>query len=133
MSESTPNNQPNIAQLTEATFKDAVKTYIELHDEIQKASKDLSLLRKQKDTISEQIIDFMKRYDIDEFQVPDGKLMRKESKRQETLKKEYILGCLTSSLGEEKAQAIFKTMNEQRSVTVGNILMRTRQGKTTAE
>jgi hypothetical protein len=128
------NDMANQApQLNEATFKDAVRTYIELHDEITKATKDMRDLKKQKDTISKQILGFMQRHKIDEFQVPDGKLMRKTSKRQESLKKEYIVSCLNSALGEEKAQAVLKTMHEQRNVTETDILLRTRQGKSTAD
>ena len=126
------SDQPTLKQLNEATFKDAVRTYIELYDEIQKATKDMRALKKQKETISEQIIDFMARHKIDEFQVPDGKLMRKKSKRQESLRKEYIVGCLNTALGEEKAMALIKAMNDQRSVTESDILLRTRLGRTTA-
>ena len=134
MSNQSPSPAPRQGtQLNEETFKDAVRTYIELYDEIQKCTKDMRSLKKQKVSISDQILEFMDRHKIDEFKVPDGKLMKKLSKRQESLKRDYVVHCLNQQLGEEKAQAIFKAMNDQRKITAADVLLRTRNGQTTAD
>ena len=70
-------------QLTESSFKDGVRTYIELHDELTRSSKTLRDMKKKKDELGNAILTFMRDNRIDEFQVGDGKLMRKQSKRTE--------------------------------------------------
>jgi hypothetical protein len=102
--------------LTEVTFKDAVRTFIELHDEITLCTKGLRDLKKKKQDLSDAILRFMKDNSIDEFQVPDGKLSRKTSKRTEGVKKDHIINCLKSSLGsDEQAEAILQMINAQRN------------------
>lgn len=117
-------------QLSEVTFKDAVRTYIELHDEIEKCVKGLRELKKKKQEMSNAILEFMKINQIDEFQVPDGKLQRKTSKRTEGVKKDHIINCLKSSLGnEQQAEAILQMINEQRNTFETESLRRTVQRK----
>jgi hypothetical protein len=120
--------------LSETTFKDGVRTYIELYDELVKSQKTLRDLKKKKDELGAAILDFMKTNKIDEFQVADGSLRRKTSKRTEGLKKEYIINSLKAALGsEDKVEAVFTQMNAHRNVTEGESLRRTRQGRSTAE
>lgn len=121
-------------QLTESSFKDGVRTYIELHDELTRSSKTLRDMKKKKDELGSAILAFMRDNRIDEFQVGDGKLMRKNTKRTEALKKEYIINSLKVALGsDEKVEAIFMQMNANRNVTECESLRRTRMGKTTAD
>ena len=102
--------------LTEVTFKDAVRTFIELHDEITLCTKGLRDLKKKKQDLSDAILRFMKDNNIDEFQVPDGKLSRKTSKRTEGVKKDHIINCLKSSFGsDEQTEAILQMINAQRN------------------
>ena len=121
-------------QLTEGTFKDGVRAYIELYDELLASGKALRDLRKKKDELGQAILKFMKDNRIDEFQVGDGKLMRKNTKRTEALKKEYIINSLKAALGDdERVDAVLTQMNANRHVTECESLRRTRQGKTTTE
>ena len=123
-----------VPQLTETTFKDAVRTYIEVYDELMASAKALREMRKKKDAIGASILGFMKARKIDEFQLGDGKLMRKNSKRIETLKKEYVIQGLKAALGDDaRADAVMSQMNANRSVTECEQLRRTRQGKSTAD
>jgi hypothetical protein len=122
------------APLSETTFKDAVRTYIELYDELVKSQKELKDLRKKKDELGSNILKFMRDHKIDEFQVGDGKLMRKNTKKTEALKKEYIIQSLKAALGsEDKVDAVFAQMNAHRNVAEAESLRRTRQGRSTAE
>jgi hypothetical protein len=121
-------------QLSEGDFKDAVRTYVELHDELLKSQKTLRDMRTKKDELGKAILDFMRVNKIDEFQVGDGKLQRKNSKRTEGLKKEYIINSLKAALGsEDKVEAVFTQMNAHRNVIEAESLRRTRQGKSTAD
>jgi|Laugresbdmm110sd_1035091.scaffolds.fasta_scaffold31296_2 hypothetical protein len=120
--------------LSESTFKDAVRTYIELYDELGKSSKTLREMKKKKDELGDAILAFMRNNKIDEFQIGDGKLMRKNTKRTEALKKEYIINSLKAALGDEgKVEAMMVQMNSHRNITECESLRRTRQGKSTAD
>lgn len=118
--------------LSESTFKDAVKTFVALHDELMEQQKGFRELRKKKDELAKGILDFMKSNGIDEFQVGDGKLMRKASKRTSGINREKILNTLKTTLDEARAQACLTQIYSSREVTESETLRRTRQGKTTA-
>lgn len=119
--------------LTEATFKDAVKAFIELHDELLAQQKQFRDLRRKKVELGEGIIAFMKSNGIDEFQVGDGKLMRKASKRTESVKRDHILNTLKATLADDvKAEACLTQIYSHREVKESETLRRTRQGKSRA-
>jgi hypothetical protein len=121
--------------LSEATFKEAVKTYVALHDELQLGSKRLADLRKKRKELMDAILEFMRVKGIDEFQIADGKLMRKASKRTEGLKKEHVAHSLKTVLqcGDDKIEACLSHLMNARQTTESETLRRTRQGKTTAD
>jgi flagellar basal body-associated protein FliL len=112
--------------MTESDFKDAVKAYVTLSDEIQKSSLKMRELRKQKDAVGETILEYMKQHAIDELQMQDGKLVRKKSKRIETLKREHIVAELKTVLDEARAEALVTNIFSHRSVTEKDMLTRTR-------
>ena len=119
--------------LTDSSFKEGVRAFIELHDEITASSKHFRELRKKKEELGEAILQFMKSNGIDEFQVADGKLMRKASKRTEGLKREHIINSLKAALqSDDQVEACMTQMMAHRNVTEKESLRRTRQGKTTA-
>jgi hypothetical protein len=120
-------------ELDEHTFKDAVRTYIELYDEIMKVSKEVREMRRKSTELSQAILQFMSKNKIDEFQLSDGKLCRRTSKRTQSLHKDHIIDTLKCALGsQEKVDKIITEMNANRKVIESECLRRTRQGKTTA-
>lgn len=112
-------------------FRHCVKAYVELHDEIASSSKHLSELRKKKDAIGQLIVDFMKHKGIDECELQDngGKLVRRESKRTEALKKEHILAEIMSLVGQDsqRAQGSLENIYNKRAVEVKDTLSRTKR------
>lgn len=108
-------------------FRGAVKLYIELHDEIQRAMKELREVKKRKEALGSTIMDFMRDMEIDVCQLPDGgRLVRKQTKRVESLKKGHILTELTVALGDEvRAEAVVNNIFSQRAVAVKESLQRT--------
>jgi hypothetical protein len=107
-------------------FKNAVKSYIEIHDELQASAKQLRAIRKRKTELSETIINFMKNNDIDECALADGKLIRKTSKRVEGLKKDNIMDVLKEKLGSaDAAEALLVEIYGQRGVVEKDSLQRT--------
>lgn len=110
---------------TQEDFKNAVKSYIVIHDELSAAGKQLRELRKQKTALSEKILQFMRSNDIDECALNDGKLIRRSSKRLEALKKDHILDELKKSMGQDQAEAVLVNIFSQRGVTEKDALKRT--------
>lgn len=112
-------------------FKECVKTYVSLHDEITSASKQISELRKKRDAIGGLIVEFMKSKNIDECALQDngGKLVRRASKRTETLKKEHILSELLPLLSHDndRANSCLDAIFSKRSVEVKEVLTRTKR------
>ncbi len=107
-------------------FKNAVKAYIEIHDELQASAKQLREIRKRKTALSETIINFMRDNDIDECALSDGKLIRKTSKRVEGLKKDNMMDVLKEKLGSvDAAEALLVEIYSQRGVVEKDCLRRT--------
>jgi len=107
-------------------FKEVVSVYLELHDEITTSSKQLRDLKKQKDAVGEKILEFMRTREIDECDLPDGKLIRKTSRRTEGLKKEMVLEELKKITGDEaRATASLQNIIGMRGVVEKEILSRT--------
>lgn len=111
----------------EEEFREAVKVYIGLHDEIQKTMKELRDVKKQKEALGATILECMRTRDIAVCQLQDGgRLVRKQTKRVESLKKGHIVKELTSALGDEvRAEAVVNNIFSQRAVAVSETLSRT--------
>lgn len=111
----------------DAEFREAVKVYIDLHDEIQRAMKELRDVKKRKEALGTTILDFMRDMDIDVCQLPDGgRLVRKQTKRVESLKKTHIMKELSVALGDDvRAEAVANNIFSQRSVAMKESLQRT--------
>ena len=111
-------------------FKSCVKTYVDLHDEIAAATKHLSELRKKKDAFGDMVVNFMRHRNIDECALQEGgKLVRRESKRTEALKKEHIQAELMALLQNDapRAQASLDSIYGKRVVETKDVLTRTKR------
>ena len=109
-------------------FRDTVKSFIELHDELAESARAMSALRKRKEQLSQRIIEFMKSNEIDECALADGKLVRKTTKKVETLKKEHILDALKKRLGDDvAAERTLVDIYAARAVESSDSLTRTKK------
>jgi hypothetical protein len=109
-------------------FKNAVSAYVELHDEITKASTHMRELKKQKDAVGEIILGWMKTNAVDECELPEGKLVRKTSKRTEALKKEMVMEELKKLTGDEaRASASLQNIFSMRTIVEKEILSCTKK------
>lgn len=108
-------------------FREAVKEYIAVHDQLLEAGKQLKDVRKKKTELADVILEFMRNNDIDECALQDGKLVRKESKKMEGLKKEHILGELKKAVGESKADELLLNIFNKREVTMKDSLSRSKK------
>lgn len=121
-----------MADPVDPEFKEAVKSYIDLHDQLTAAAKQLRDTRKQKAELANVICEYMAKHEIDGINVRDGKLVRKQSKRVEPVKKEHIFEALKQAVGEPKADDILLNIFGNRAVTNKDTLRRTRT-KTAAD
>lgn len=110
----------------QAVFREAVKEYIAVHDRLLETAKQLKDVRKKKAELAEVILEFMRANEIDECSLQDGKLVRKESKRTEGIKKEHIFDELKNLIGETRAESTLATILEKRAVVVRDSLSRTK-------
>ena len=111
----------------EGDFKAAVKAYIDMHDQLTAAAKQLTGIRKKKAELADVIVQYMKKNDIDECALQDGKLIRKQAKRLEPLKKEHIMDELRKAVGEPRAEDILVSIFSNRTVAEKDTLRRTRK------
>lgn len=113
-------------------FRDAVRSYIDMHDQLNEANKALRDIRKKKKELSEVIVQYMRKNDIDGINIQDGKLVRKEIKKVEPLKKEHILAELSKTVGETRAEQVLVNIYGQRAVSSTDSLRRTKKKETSA-
>lgn len=108
-------------------FKAAVKSYVELHDELAASAKHQRALRKQKNDFADAILQYMKKNDIDGCALNDGgKLIRKQSRRMEALKKEHIMDELRKVVDAGQAESVLVNIFSKRAVDTKDSLTRTR-------
>ena len=111
-------------------FKEAVKEYIRVHDQLMDAGKVLKDVRKKKGELAEVILGFMRKNNIDECATSDnGRLVRRESKRVEALKQDHIMGELRTVLGESRAEEVLDSIVKKREVTMKDSLSRRKPAK----
>lgn len=117
--------------VTPEEFKNLVVTYAAVHDEIATSRKHISELNKKLTAMGDLILRFMRHRGIDECELQDngGRLVRRESKRTETLKKEHIVSELMSLVGHDdnKANAILESIYAKRGVETKDVLTRTKR------
>lgn len=108
-------------------LKAAVEAYIQLHDEINKSNKQLRELKKQMQGVGDVILKWMKSQAVDVCELSDGKLVRKVSKRTESLKKEHVLEELKKLTKGDEAAATVSLNNifANRAVAEKEVLTRT--------
>ena len=113
-----------------SVFKEAVKEYIRVHDQLLDAAKQLKDVRKKKSELADVILSFMRKNNIDECTTGDnGRLARKECKRTESLKQDHILGELRAVVGENRAEEILDNITKKREVTLKDSLVRRKPTK----
>jgi uncharacterized protein YdcH (DUF465 family) len=109
-------------------FRAAVKSYVDLHDQLQATAKTQRELRKQKTQLSDAILQYMQKNDIDGCKLSDGgKLIRKQSRRMEALKKEHILDELKKVVQDHtQCENVLVNIFSKRAVDTKDALKRTR-------
>ena len=109
-------------------FKNEIKNYVLYDDKIKKYNKELKKLRQEKDKLEKNIINYMNKNDMNNtiINLHNGdKLSIGQSKKTESLSKQYILNKLTEYLGSNKdAIKIVDYLYSKRIITMNNSIKR---------
>jgi hypothetical protein len=118
--------EPAAARAAEEEFRSVVKAYIDLHDQLQESSKRMREIRKKKTELADVIMQYMKKNEVGECALRDGKLVLGHCKRLEPLKKEHILEELSKAVGSAQAENLLVGIYSKRGVSEKDTLRRTR-------
>ncbi|ABU44037.1 hypothetical protein PBCVNY2B_558R [Paramecium bursaria Chlorella virus NY2B] len=110
--------------MDEATqiFKESVKEYVDIHNQLLEASRSLKEVRKKKDELGQVILDFMNKNDYEVCASGNMKLIKRESKRQSGLKEEIILDAIKEMFGDVDAHKLMDTISSKREVITKPVL-----------
>lgn len=115
---------------TKEDLEKHVRQWIQLDNEIRKLQALSRERRDMKKQITQDLVNVMKENDID-FNVSDGKLVYKESKRKSPLNEKHISACLMELFGNNphKAQEIMEFIASKRETkTVDTVQRRIHKG-----
>ena len=85
----------NQIQFLREKLKKEVRQYIERDDKIKAINKAAKDFRKQKEKLSDSILETMKKFEINDMNIKSGKLTYNERKTKKPLNKKNLLSGLT--------------------------------------
>jgi hypothetical protein len=107
-------------------FKETVRTYLKIDDDIKKLEVVLKELRKRKKEQEKPIMDFMGKYEIEDCNTGDGKLHYQVSSvfkpvNRESLKKQLGKFFKNEKLGEECSNYIYENREKEQKIQIKRI------------
>lgn len=110
---------------TKEDLENHVRQWIQLDNEIRKLQALARERRDHKKQITQDLVDVMKENDID-FNLSDGKLVYKESKRKTPLNEKHINTCLMEMFGNnpQKVQEIMEFIASKRETKMVDTVQR---------
>jgi len=75
---------------------DSVKSWLSLDNDIRGLQKQIKLKRKEKKSITTNLVDIMKSNDIDQLNIPDGELVYTKTKSKAPLSKKHLLASIST-------------------------------------
>ena len=111
-------------------FKNAVRSYVELHDQKRALAQEVKKANKQLKEFEDAILRYMQQKDIEGCKLQDGgKLLRSQSRRVAAIKMQDIKEALQSTVGEQQADAVMLDIVGKRPVNIVEKLKRTNTRK----
>jgi hypothetical protein len=108
-----------------------VKSYLELDDQIKALNKALVERRKQKNKLSDAILDMMKKFEIDNMNTKNGRLIYNVNKTTKPLNKTNLLSGLNLYFkNEDQAKSVSQVVLDNREKVEKIKLRRTINKKT---
>ena len=108
MSYQDQNNLTEVNQLLSDDFKDTLKSFLSLDDQIAQGQASLAILKKQRDELKDIMYKRMRTHNVDEIALKSGKIQTTVSKRTAPLNKEWIYTRLLKVFDgkEDKAEEV---------------------------
>jgi hypothetical protein len=105
---------------TKAQLVAAVREWVRIDGEIGALQKEISVRRKEKKHMSEQLMTVMKSMEINVFDLKDGQLMYKKTKAKKPISKASLLSSLSNYFdgNVEKAEEVGTFIMENREEVV---------------
>ncbi len=107
-------------------FKDTVRGYLKIDDDIKKLESVLKDLRKKKKDMEKPILDFMGKYEIEDCNTGDGKLHYQVSNvfkpiNRDNIKKKLGDFFKNAKLGEECTNYIYENREKEQKVQLKRV------------
>ncbi len=119
-------------QFFKTQLKTDVKQYLEIDDEISALNKALKERRKTKAKLADSILGIMKKFEVDNMNTKNGRLIYSVSKQKKPLNKDNIIKGLNIYFNDiEKAKNATKIVLENRGTVEKVKLKRTINKKNT--
>lgn len=104
-------------------FKEDIKTWLKLDDDIKTLSDAIKERKKKKNEISPTLLDFMEHHNINDLNTNDGHLKFQKTTRTKPLSKKYLITRLgdffrSSSKGEKAVEFVY---NNREKIEVSNL------------
>ena len=114
-------------QFFKSELQKDVKQYLEIDDQIIALNKAIRERRKTKAKLSDNILDIMKKFEVDNMNTKNGRLIYSVTKQKKPLNKENIIKGLSIYFNndEEKAKLATKIVLENRGTVEKVKLKRT--------
>jgi len=103
-------------------FKESVKEFVDIHNQLAEATKSLREVRKKKEELAQVILDFMDKNNYEVCASGNMKLIKRDSKRQSGLKDEIILEAIKEMFGDVDANKLMENISSKREVIVKPVL-----------
>jgi len=104
----------------------SIRDWIQVDNEMRTIQDRLKLLRKNKKTITDSLVNVMKSNEIDCFDINDGKLIYSKTKVKKPINKEYLNKTLALYFenNDEKADQLSKFLLDQRGEKITESIRR---------
>jgi len=95
-------------------FKQSVREYVNINDQISRAQKDLSVVKRKKNELGELILEFMQENKYDAVSAENATILKKSSTRRTGLKEEAIVNAAKEFLGEHEVEKFMQKLDSTR-------------------
>ena len=95
-------------------FRECVKEYVDITNQIAEASKSIKAVRQKKDELGEIIHAFMSKNNYEVASSGDVKLILKQSTKMPGLKEDNIMTVLREIYGGDEAAKVWRKITESR-------------------
>ena len=101
-----------------------IKEWVQLDAEIARLKSEVKQRNETKKEISEWLIDTMKEHNIDEFKLPEEKIVRQTRKTKKPLSRKHLLDCLANYYTDQPdtAQELTKSIMDSREEKINETI-----------